>query len=94
MSSRSCGILEEEFERDRERHEARKRRVSTRRRRGMKNDPVDEFRRLRSARRRRLEDENYLDEEELYLGDDYDHDRLGGDDFFDRLERGSFEDYD
>ena len=93
MSSTSSKIPDDVFERDLERHEAQKRRVSMRRKRTVKNDPVDEARRLRNARRKRFEDEDYLEDEDLDLGDDYDYQDT--DDFRERIERGrDFFDYD
>ena len=96
MSSTLPRIPEDEFEKGRERREAYKRREPTRRKRGKDKDPVQELRHLRNGRRRKLKDEDYLEDEDLDLGGDYDYDYPDGDDFRERIERGRdfFEHYD
>jgi hypothetical protein len=94
MASRSRKSLEDEFSWAREEREAERRKRSVRR--GMKKnrEPVNELRRLREEKRRREEEEEeYLDDEDLELEDDYDHDYRyeEGDRFPDRLERDFFD---
>jgi hypothetical protein len=92
MASTLRAFSENEFERDRERWEAEKRRKLVRRDRKNNRDLVSELESPRQGRCGRPEDEDYLDDEDLDMNGDYDPGDLDWDEFSDRFERGLFDD--
>jgi hypothetical protein len=96
MSSTLPAFSKDEFENERERREAGKRRKSMRRERKKNPDPADELKALRKRRRKKPEEEEEecLDGEDLELNDDFDLGYRDGDEFSDKFEQSFFDDWD